>query len=167
MAMHFSEGQLLNQDYLDILRELSAAGAEFLIVGAYAVALHAQPRFTEDLDVWVNPCAENTPRIWAALEAFGAPLGELTVEDLQTPGTIFQIGVKPRRIDIITRIDGVEFAPAWTNRVEIRIGGERFPVLGRAHLIANKRASGRPKDIVDLDWLQSVGPLPSKKDDGQ
>ena len=110
-----------------------------------------------DLDVWVEPGAANSRRVWAALEAFGAPLQELRREDLEREGLIFQIGVAPNRIDVITAIDGVEFGEAWEARENTSYGGEPVPVLGRAHLIANKRASGRPQDLVDLEELGKSG----------
>jgi hypothetical protein len=144
----------VNPDFRDLFAELNAAGAEYLLVGGYALAVHAAPRFTKDLDVWVDPRTENAARVRAALERFGAPLQDLTESDLATPGIVFQIGVPPNRIDVLTAIDGVSFHEAWPERIETTYGGERVPVIGRRHLIQNKRASGRPQDLVDADLLE-------------
>ena len=143
----------VNPDFKDLFAALNAAGARFLLVGGYALAHHGHPRFTRDLDVWVEPGPDNSRRVFAALEAFGAPLHELRREDLEREGLIFQIGVAPNRIDIITAIDGVAFGEAWEARDETSYGEQPVPVLGRSHLIANKRASGRPQDLVDLEEL--------------
>ena len=98
---------MLNRDYVEMLAALSAAGAEYLVVGAHALAAHGAPRATGDLDLWVRPTPENARRVWQALEAFGAPLHELTLGDLSRPDVVFQIGLVPQRIDILTSITGV------------------------------------------------------------
>ncbi len=144
----------MNPDFLDVLRLLCEAEARFLVVGAYAVSYHSEPRATGDLDLWVEPSPENARRVYSALAAFGAPLSDLTVEDLATPGIVFQMGVPPRRIDILTSITGVGFGEAWPDRVEGRYGDVRFPLVGRRALIANKQALGRPKDLLDLELLR-------------
>ncbi len=143
----------MNQDFRDLLRALSAADARFLVVGAYAVSFHAEPRTTGDLDIWVEATPENAVRVHTALESFGAPLAELTVDDLATPGIVFQMGLPPRRIDILTSITGVDFADAWPARVAARYGDVDFSIIGRDALIANKRALARPKDLLDVDLL--------------
>lgn len=145
---------MLNQDFREILSELSAQQAEFLVVGAYALAGHGLPRATGDIDIWIRPSHGNASRVWRALAAFGAPLQDLTIEDLTTPGVFFQIGIPPRRIDILTAIDGVEFEDGWQTRLPCQIDGIDLAVLGREALIRNKRASGRPKDLADLAWLE-------------
>ena len=141
-------------DFDEMLRELSEVGAEYLIVGAYAVGAHVRARATKDLDIWVRPSPENARRVWHALLKFGAPLEELTIEDLAIPGTIFQMGRPPHRIDIITSIRGVEFETAWQNRVVAPYGTGTYFVLGRNELILNKKAVGRPQDLIDLDLLR-------------
>ena len=145
---------MLNQDFREMLSELSAQRADFLIVGAYALAGHGLPRATGDIDIWIRPTPENAVRVWKALVAFGAPLESLTLEDLSTPGVFFQIGIPPRRIDILTAIDGVEFDEAWPEHLDCRIDGIELPVLGREAMLRNKLAAGRPKDLVDLAWLE-------------
>jgi hypothetical protein len=146
---------LLNPDYRDMLFALSDEGVDFLIVGAFAMAAHGLPRATGDIDLWVRPSPDNAERVWRALGTFGAALFDLTLEDLAAPGIVFQIGVAPRRIDIITSIDGVEFDEAWADRRLIDIEGRTFATLSRDHLLRNKRATGRPKDMADALWLES------------
>lgn len=144
----------MNPDFKDLLAEFNAHGVEYLVVGAHALAAHGIVRATKDLDVWVRPSEENAPKVLRALTAFGAPLHDLTIEDLARPGLIFQIGVAPVRIDVITVIDGVEFAEAWEGRLEGTFGAERAPVLSRRHLIQNKKASGRLQDQADVEKLE-------------
>ena len=147
----------MNEDFRDLLMELLDAEARFLVVGAHAMAVHGVPRATGDLDVWVSPAATNAERVWAALQRFGAPVEQLGVslEDLQTPGMVVQIGQPPRRIDLLTDVSGLEFEEAWSNRTTHSIGPRAVPFLSRADLIRNKRASGRPKDLADLDVLEN------------
>lgn len=145
----------LNRDFVEMLSALCDGHVEFLVVGAHAMAAHGYPRATGDLDIWVNPTAENARRAWRALAAFGAPLDALTEQDLVSPEVVFQIGVVPARIDVITQIDGVDFAAAWKQKSSARVGGIEIPVLSREHLLQNKRATGRPKDLADVAWLES------------
>jgi len=128
---------------------------ELLIVGAHALAAHGHVRATKALDVFIRATPENAGRAMRALAAFGAPLDNLTAEDLATEGTLFQIGVAPVRIDILTRIDGVSFDEAHRDRVLTRFGGRPVAVLSREHLIRNKRASGRLQDLADIERLES------------
>lgn len=145
----------LSPDFLDMLSELSAAEARFLIVGGYAVAAHGRPRATKDLDVWVEATKENAPRVMKALRAFGAPLHGLDERDLETPGMGLQIGVPPQRIDVLTAASGIHFEEAWPNRVEVSITPElRCPFLGLDDLLRNKRAAGRPQDVADVAALE-------------
>jgi hypothetical protein len=145
---------LLNPDFHDMLSALCDEGAKFLLVGAYALAAHGLPRATGDMDLWIRRSAENAARVWRALQRFGAPLAQLTMDDLTTPDLVFQIGVAPRRIDILTSIDGVQFDEAWTDRKVIEIEGLTIGIIGRSHLIRNKKAVGRPQDLVDVTWLE-------------
>ncbi len=144
----------MNRDFVEMLSALVEAQAEFLVVGAHALAAHGVPRATGYLDIWVRGDEKNAGRVLRALEAFGAPLYDLTREDLARPGTVFQIGVAPSRIDILTSISGVGFDEAWPYRVTIDIGGLAVPVLGKREFVANKRAVGRPRDLSDLDLLE-------------
>lgn len=119
----------INPDFSDLFASLNAAGARYLLVGSYALAIHAQPRFTKDLDVWVSPDPENAHRVISALTEFGAPMASLTVADLAAPGLVFQIGIPPNRIDILTAIDGMSFDEAWSPPRR----GDLRPPRGRSH----------------------------------
>ncbi|MBC8131942.1 MAG: hypothetical protein H7X95_03100 [Deltaproteobacteria bacterium] len=144
---------MVNSDFSDLLATFNAHAVEYLVVGAHALAAHGHVRATKDMDVWVRPSAENSTRVLRALAAFGAPLQDLCADDLAGPGLIFQIGVAPVRIDVITAIDGVAFSDAWLDRVEANLGGILVPVLSRHYLIVNKKASGRLQDLADVEWL--------------
>ena len=144
----------MNQEFADLLRAFIDAEVRFLVVGAHAFALHARPRATGDLDLWVEPTPENASRVMRALETFGAPLGNVSAADFTTPNTVFQIGVAPHRIDILTALTGLEFPEAWAERVENQFGLVRVNFLGRHSLIKNKRATGRPQDLVDVQLLE-------------
>jgi len=148
----------MNRDFSDLLSEFNARGVEYLVVGAHALAAHGQVRATKDLDVWVRPDSSNAGAVLAALRAFGAPLLDLTEVDLREPGTVFQVGVSPVRIDIVTAIDGVEFNEAWSSRVKTRFAGLDAWVISREHLIRNKRVVGRKQDLADVEWLESHPP---------
>src|SRR5262245_51081873 len=146
--------QSVNPDFRDMLSALSGASADYLVVGAYALAAHGLPRATRDLDLWVRPTEANAARVMDALRRFGASLRDLTERDLVTPGTVFQIGVEPHRIDILTSIDGVEFDEAWSARYVVTLEDLEVPVLARHHFIQNKKAVGRPQDLADVARLE-------------
>jgi hypothetical protein len=143
----------MNRDFVEMLSALSEAGVEYLLVGAYALAAYGVPRATGDIVIWVRPSPENAEKVRAALATFGAPLFDLTIDDLSRPGTVFQIGVPPGRIDILTSISGVTFDEAWPRRTSVSLPGVVAPVIGRADFVLNKRATGRPKDLADLALL--------------
>ena len=149
---------MVNRDFSDLFAALNDADARYLLVGAHAVAFHAEPRYTKDLDVWVDATPDNARRVMAALRAFGAPLECASDADFAQPGVTLQIGVAPNRIDVATQIDGVAFADAWPNRVESVYGEQRIWVIGRADLVTNKRAAGRPQDLLDLTVLARHAP---------
>jgi hypothetical protein len=148
----------MNQDFRDLFAEFNAREVEYLVVGAHALAAHGFVRATKDLDVWVRPSELNASRVLVALAAFGAPVRDLTESDLRSPGTIFQIGVAPVRIDVITSIDGVAFEDAWSSRIQGPFGDQVVPLLSRDDLIRNKRAAGRAQDLLDVEWLESHPP---------
>ncbi len=148
------ERPLLNPDYKDILSVFNEERVEYLVIGAYALAVHGVPRATGDLDLWLCATEENARCAWRALGKFGASLQELQAADLMRPGTVFQIGVAPRRVDILTSIDGVEFDDAWQSKLQLEVDGISIQVISRLHLIANKKAVGRPQDLVDIASLE-------------
>jgi hypothetical protein len=150
-----AERTLLNPDYRDILSVFSDEKVEYLLVGAYALAAHGFVRATGDIDLWARPSLENAKRVMRALARFGAPLSEVSVEDFRDPGIVFQMGIAPRRIDILTMIDGVDFDEAWQDRKEIEVDGLPVHVISKLHLAKNKESTGRPQDKVDLEWLKS------------
>ena len=144
----------LPTDFRDMLSALSDVGAEYLVVGAHAMAAHGLPRATGDLDVWVRAERANAERVLQALAAFGAPTAGLDGADFFEPDGVIQFGVSPYRIDFLTSIDGVAFDEAWPARVELRLAGLTIPVIGRDHLIQNKRATDRPQDRTDVARLE-------------
>lgn len=148
----------MNRDFAEMLAALSGAGAEFLIVGAHALAAHGTPRATGDLEIWIRPTPENAALVFKALTEFGAPLADLSESDLAAPDLVFQMGLPPVRIDILTKISGVTFDEAWKARLSLQVEGQEVPVLGLAELILNKKAAARPKDLADLAMLEGVEP---------
>ena len=145
----------MNQDFLDIIRALSDAEARFIIVGAYAVNMYVDPRATSDLDIWIEPAPDNAVKVINALKDFGAPLTGISESDFASPGVTFQIGIPPRRIDLLTEISGLQFAEAWQDHALFPFGPFTIPFLSKQALIKNKRATGRPKDLADLDVLET------------
>jgi hypothetical protein len=144
----------MNPHFVDLLRAFIDADVRFLVVGAYALALHGRPRATGDLDVWVEPTPENADRVMRALAAFGAPMQELSPGDFASPGVTYQMGVAPVRIDVLTELTGVTFADAWPGRMRAPFGGMEVDFIGRQAFIRNKRATGRLKDLADIDGLE-------------
>ena len=143
----------MNRDFVEMLSALSETGVEFLVVGAHAVAVHARPRATGDLDLWVRSTPENAARVVSALTRFGAPLHDITRGDFEAPNRVVQLGVVPNRIDLLTSITGVTFEGAWPRRKNVILEGIAVPILGREDLILNKRATARPQDRADLESL--------------
>ncbi|MBC7804603.1 MAG: hypothetical protein H7145_00435 [Akkermansiaceae bacterium] len=144
----------MNPDHHDILAEFSAAPVKFLLIGAYAPAAHGRVRATGDIDLWVECGKENARRIIVALSRFGAPMDKVEESDFYQPEIVFQMGLPPRRIDIITKIDGVDSAEAWESRVATQIDDLSVFTLSHEHLLQNKEAAGLPKDLADADWLR-------------
>ena len=146
--------KVTNPDFKDLLAALSAAEVRFLIVGGYAVTYHGHPRFTKDLDVWVDRDGDSPQRVYSALESFGAPLADVTEADFANPDVVYQVGVPPNRVDVLTSVSGVAFAQAWEQRVASTYGGVPVHYMSKQDLIANKRSSGRPQDLIDADSLE-------------
>lgn len=148
----------LNDDFVDLLRAFDDAGVDYVVVGAHALAAYGVVRATGDLDVFVRPDAEVAARVVTGLRAFGAPLMAhgVGVDDFARRGTVYQMGLVPRRIDILTEISGVSFDEAVREATRVETGGVAFRVIGRAALLTNKRASARPKDIEDVRLLEAA-----------
>jgi len=148
----------LPQDFRDLLLEFHDAGVEFVVVGGHAVAFHGHPRATKDLDVLVRAAPDNAARVYQALAAFGAPLAnfEIAEADFATYDGVLQIGLPPRRIDIINRATGITFAEAIADGETFEIDGRSIPVIGRQALLKNKRATGRDQDLADVKALDRV-----------
>jgi hypothetical protein len=146
----------MNDDFVDLLRALSEAEVRFLVVGAYALAIHGHPRATGDLDVWVEPTPENADRVFRGLQRFGAPLADVTPADFARPRLVYQIGLPPRRIDLLTDLTGLTFTEAWAGRIRRSMGGVEVDVIGRTAYIRNKKATGRPQDLADVARLEGA-----------
>jgi hypothetical protein len=140
-----------------MLSALNDAGADYLIVGAYALGAYGNPRPTGDIDFWVRPTPENAERVFDALKSFGIPRSWITSDiELTDPDAVFAFGVPPERIDILTSISGIDFDSAWANRQAADVDGIPAPVIHWRDLLTNKRAAGRPKDAVDAHWIEVV-----------
>jgi hypothetical protein len=143
----------MNPDFVDLLRAFNDADVRFLVVGAYALALHGRPRATGDLDIWIDANPENAARVMRALSAFGAPLTDVSADDFARSGVVYQIGVPPGRIDILTELTGLAFSDAWPGRLRRPFGDVDVHFIGREAFLRNKRATGRPKDLGDIDGM--------------
>jgi hypothetical protein len=143
----------MNPHFVEMLRALRDEGVEHLVIGAHALAAHGYVRATLDIDIWVRPSAENAARTWRALERFRAPLTKMRPQDFAEPQVLYQIGVPPSRIDIMTSVTGLDFDAAWPRRITAAFGDLEVPVLGGDDLRAAKRAAGRLKDLADLEEL--------------
>lgn len=148
----------LNHDWSEFLRLLTSMRVRFVVVGGHAVAAHAEPRLTEDLDVFVDATPANARRLRKALVAFGFGAMAPAEAVLAEPNRVFMLGRKPWRIDILTSIDGVSFREAWSSRVRVAFEGGHLDVIGRGALLANKRAAGRTKDKRDVEAIESHEP---------
>ena len=145
---------MLHKDFKDMLQSLLDEKVEFLLIGGYAMAAYGCVRFTKDIDIWVGASDENAPKILSALRRFGAPISGLSVKDFTSPGTLFQIGVSPVRIDITSKVDGVTFKECYANKEEADMDGMTIPIISRADLVRNKKASGRRQDLLDVENLK-------------
>ncbi|MGB8520566.1 MAG: hypothetical protein WCD38_10445 [Candidatus Tumulicola sp.] len=144
-------------DFKELLSLFNEERVRYLIVGAFALAYFGRPRYTKDLDIWVDPAGDNPARVFRALATFGAPLGNVSVEDFGDEDTVFQIGVEPLRIDILAGISGVAFGGAWSRRVHAEYAGVAVNIISRDDYVANKTASGRPHDLRDIETLLEDG----------
>jgi len=148
----------LHQDFRDLLVLFADAEVDFLIVGAYALAFHGAPRASGDIDLFIRPSGSNAARVFAALARFGAPLeaAGVTAADFARGGMVYQIGLPPLRIDVMTEISGITFDEAWTSRVTADVDGRTVSFIGKSALVKNKQAAGRPKDVADVARLRQT-----------
>lgn len=143
-----------SSDFEELLAAFNANRVRAIIVGGHALAYHGRPRFTKDLDLFIDPTPDNADRVMRSLTAFGLGSVGLTADDFSKPGQIVQLGVAPNRIDLMTTIDGVTFEDAWAGRADGRFGSQPVSYLGRAEFLRNKRASGRPQDLADIAAIE-------------
>ncbi len=146
----------VNSDYRDLLRSLNEAGVRYLVVGGYAWMAHTEPRYTKDLDVWIEPVEDNAQRLFEAFALFGAPTAGITVADFTAPEVFYQIGIEPVRIDVMTSVPGLEFESAWKQHVDVDFEGVSAPVLSWADVQAAKVASDRKRHRHDLRKAKHV-----------
>lgn len=156
---------MLTPDFKEFARLLAAHRVEYLIVGGYALAIHGHPRYTGDLDFWVGHDPGNAGRVLEDLEAFGFGGMGITQADLSTPGRVIQLGYPPTRIDLLTSIDGVDFAAARAARIELMVDGLLLPFISLEDFCRNKLATGRLKDLADLESLDALPPASDKDAD--
>jgi hypothetical protein len=148
---------MLNRDFKEFIELLSSTGVEYLIVGGYALAAHGHPRYTGDLDIWIRSSPLNVEKLLDVLARFGFGGLGLKAEDFLKPESIVQLGYPPSRIDLLTSIDGVDFETSYAHRVVMKVAGVDLPIIGIGEFRTNKRATGRAKDLADLESLDDPG----------
>jgi len=146
----------MNSDFKELLEALNEAEVEYLVIGGYAVIHYSQPRYTKDIDIWLNPTEENSYKVLAAFEAFGLPLLSATRADFANEGLMYYIGVEPCRIDFLTTVPGVDFTAAWAARVVSDDDGLEIRYISKADLITAKEVAARPQDLVDVSELRKL-----------
>ena len=146
----------VNSDFSDLLNLFNASNVKYLVVGGYALIQYAEPRYTKDLDLWISADKDNAAAVYKALKEFGAPLAGLTEADFTEEGYFYQMGRPPMRVDILMGIPGVEFEEAWRNREEVDFEDLTVKFISREDLIAAKKASGRPQDLIDAELLSQT-----------
>ena len=144
----------MSSDFEELLKLFNDNGVRYLVVGGHAVMLYTEPRYTKDLDLWIEASEENAGKVFDSLAAFGAPLAGLSPEDFTREGFFYQVGMPPARIDILMSIDGVRFEDAWPDRNQAELGTQPVWFISRADLVRNKRACGRHIDLHDLELLE-------------
>lgn len=144
----------LNPDFEEFIHHLNAAQVEYMVVGAYAVIIYTEPRYTKDIAFLIRPESKNAKKVYKALKAFGAPLTDITIEDLCNPEMIYQVGLEPNRIDILMGIEGISFDKLWNNKQTKQYGKENLFVISPEDLVETKKIAGRPQDLLDVAKLQ-------------
>ena len=145
---------LLPSDYKDLLKLLNKHRVRYLIVGAYAVIYYTEPRYSKDIDIWIEPEKENAKKVFAALKEFGAPLQGISAEDFTKKTHVYQIGVAPVRVDIIMGVGGLEFTTAWKYKVKAGLENIKVNIIGEEQLIQTKEKASRPSDLLDIEALK-------------
>ncbi len=145
---------LINQDFKEFLQSLNANKVEYLIIGGYAVAFHGHPRYTKDIDIWINPTNPNINNLLQALKDFGFASPELKIDDFLDPDQIIQLGYPPNRIDLLTNLAGVDFKTCYSSKIEVSIEGISVIFIDLENLKKNKKATGRHQDLADLENLE-------------
>lgn len=148
----------MNSDFKDLLRTFNESNVKYLVVGGWAYGEHVEPRYTKDLDVWIERSPDNAGRVLLALREFGAPLRDVSLDDLTAPGVFYQIGLPPSRIDIITQLEGMDFWACWQRRKSVELGDLRVDYISAADLLTNKERTARPQDLVDAQNLRQAHP---------
>lgn len=144
---------MLNQDFKEFIQLLNTNQVKYLVIGGYAVAVHGHPRYTKDIDIWIEMSSENAQKLMTALTEFGFGSLGLTAEDFQIPDQIIQLGYPPNRIDLITTPDGIDFATCYQTKIEVKINDLTVNFIDLENLKRNKQASGRLQDLADLENL--------------
>jgi hypothetical protein len=161
---------MFNQDFNELLSIFNDHKVKYLVVGGYAVGLHAQPRATKDLDLFIQPDPDNSQAVYSALAKFGAPVAGLTPDDLIKPGYFFRMGKAPLMVEILPDIKGVDFDSAWEKRVETLVDPDtrlKAFFISRDHLIAAKLAAARPQDLADVDAIRTAGKSQATRSAGE
>ena len=147
----------VSKDFKEFIELLNKNNVNYLLVGGYAVGYHSRPRYTEDIDIWIQPSLENAKKIIHVLNKFGFTGVSVSIEELIQPEKIIQLGLPPQRIDILTSIDGVNFNDAWERRIVDSFGDIPVFIISLKDLIKNKSSSGRIKDLQDIEWIKMYG----------
>jgi len=145
-----------NPDFKELFSIFNEEKVEYLVIGAHAVMFYTGPRYTKDLDIWVNPSADNAARVYKALKRFGAPLEGVAPNDLADPNLVYQVGIEPNRFDIQMGTEALDFGAAWPNRSRSSYDGVPINILGKGDLIKTKRACARPQDLIDAEKLSAI-----------
>jgi len=145
---------ILNKDFKEFIDSLNSNNVRYLVVGGYAVAFHGHPRYTKDIDIWIQSDGKNAKNLLNALDNFGFGSLDLKVEDFLTPGYVIQLGYPPNRIDLLTTIKGVEFETCYAERIQTIIDGIKINFIDLSNLKKNKKSTGRYQDLADLENLE-------------
>lgn len=146
----------VNPDFEDLLQCLNHAKVRYLLVGAYAVIYYTEPRYTKDIDIWIDASPENASRVFKALTEFGAPVAKLSPSVFSDQTCFYQIGIEPNRIDILMKVEGLNFESAWKNRKTVKYGKQKVHILGLKDLVKNKKKVGRSKDLIDVENIERL-----------